>query len=386
MVTRCEVFDEDDLDAALARFDQLSQPAPRLENTAGQVADRLMAHFAAGDWDAMAEIFADNLSNEDRRRVVSTGVFDGRDAQMANMRAVAELWSANVTRTVMATRGRNLSLARVSFSRGEGVEAFLTEFLVVIGIDADERISAIIVFDVDDFDVAIAELDARYVAGEAAVNAHTWSAIAGGFASMRRYELPPTTPDCVSIDHRRTAAFAPGELNAYFRAAFDLTTDVKIYVEAVHRLNDLGAVCTHVVHGVSHEGFAAEWREVDVLIVDGNIVNRCEIFDEADLDAALAKFEELSRPAPRLENTASRTNARFLACVNAADWDAIASILAVDFCSDDRRRVTGAGTRRGRDAEIESMRVAADLGAKFTVDGHRYSRRPPRSHSCPRFR
>ena len=59
---------------------------------------------------------------------------------------------------------------------------------------------------------------------------------------------------------------------------------------------------------------------------------------------------------------------RFLACVNAADWDAIASILAVDFCSDDRRRVTGAGTRRGRDAEIESMRVAADLGAKFTVE------------------
>ena len=46
----------------------------------------------------------------------------------------------------------------------------------------------------------------------------------------------------------------------------------------------------------------------------------------------------------------------------------MASILADDFCSNDRRRVTGAGTRRGRDAEIENMRVVADLGAKFTVE------------------
>ena len=41
MVNRCEVFDEADLDAALARFEQLSRPAPRLENTASQVAEAL---------------------------------------------------------------------------------------------------------------------------------------------------------------------------------------------------------------------------------------------------------------------------------------------------------------------------------------------------------
>ena len=156
-------------------------------------------------------------------------------------------------------------------------------------------------FDPDDFDAAIAELDARYLAGEAAAHAHVWSVIASGFGSIRRYELPPTTPDCVSIDHRRTAAFAPGELNAYFRAAFDLTADVKIYVEAVHRLNDVGTVFTHVTHGVSHEGFAAEWREVNVLMVEGDVVNHCEIFDEADIDAALAKFEELSPHAGSAE-------------------------------------------------------------------------------------
>ena len=57
MVSRCELFDEADLDAAIARFDQLSRPAPRLENAASQ-ANRAQsgAYFAARDWDAMAEI------------------------------------------------------------------------------------------------------------------------------------------------------------------------------------------------------------------------------------------------------------------------------------------------------------------------------------------
>ncbi len=56
----------------------------------------------------------------------------------------------------------------------------------------------------------------------------------------------------------------------------------------MHRLTNLGAVLTHVAHGTSHEGFDAEWRGIDVLTVEGDLINRCEMFDEADLDAALA--------------------------------------------------------------------------------------------------
>ena len=168
----------------------------------------------------MAEILADNLSNDDRRRVVNAGVFDGRDAQMANTRVVAELWSANVTRSVIATRGRNLFLGRITFSGDdEGVEAFLAEMLVVVEIDSDERISAIIVFDLDDFDAAIAELDARYVAGEAAAHSETWLAIAEVYAALNRGEMPATAPDLVDIDHRSLAAIGSGDLMAYLQAA-----------------------------------------------------------------------------------------------------------------------------------------------------------------------
>ena len=41
-----------------------------------------------------------------------------------------------------------------------------------------------------------------------------------------------------------------------------LTPDLRIYVEAVHRLSDLGAVVTHAARGTSQEGFDAEWRMI----------------------------------------------------------------------------------------------------------------------------
>ena len=50
---------------------------------------------------------------------------------------------------------------------------------------------------------------------------------------------------------------------------------------------------------------------IDIFTVDGDLINRCELFDEADLDAALARFDELHPPAPRLENAASRADERF---------------------------------------------------------------------------
>ena len=367
MVSRSELFDGADLDAAIARFDQLGGPA-RLENAASRVDKRFQACFAARDWDAMAEMLSEGFSVEDRRRVVNAGNLHGRDAELT-VHAYAAVGSENVTSTVIATRAQRLALSHYRFSgRDQRPDAFRIEMLVVVEIDADDRMAAVVVFDADDIDAAIAELDARYVAGEAAANAHTWSAIVGAYGAINRRELPATTPDFEDEDHRRGAAFATGDMIEYLRAGWDLDQDISFYIEAVHRLSDLGAVVTHKGCGTSREGFDAEWREIMLFTADGESFSRCEVFDEADLAAALARFEQLSRPAPRLENTASRANTRFLACVTARDWDAIASILADDFCSDDRRRVTGAGTRRGRDAEIENMRVVADLGANITVE------------------
>ena len=154
-------------------------------------------------------------------------------------------------------------------------------------------------------------------------------------------------------------------MTAYIRAGLEIDQTIRTYVEVVHRLNDLGAVCTYAAHGVSREGFDGEWRGVDLATVSGDMVNRSELFDEADLDAALARFDQLSRPAPRLENTASQVSERYMAHFAARDWDALAKVLADDICVDDRRRVVNAGIKHGRDAEIANLRAAADVGITY---------------------
>ena len=100
------------------------------------------------------------------------------------------------------------------------------------------------------------------------------------------------------------------------------------------------------------------------MTVEGDLINRCEIFDEADLDAALARFDELSRPAPRLENAASRVDERFRTYFAARDWDAMAEILADDISHDDRRQVVSAGVRHGRDAEIGTCGRSPSSGSR----------------------
>ena len=61
---------------------------------------------------------------------------------------------------------------------------------------------------------------------------------------------------------------------------------------------------------------------------DGDAINRCELFDESDLDLALARFDDLSAATPRSVNAATRTTEQFVRCFAANDWDALTEILA----------------------------------------------------------
>ncbi|HEY3923974.1 MAG TPA: nuclear transport factor 2 family protein, partial [Acidothermaceae bacterium] len=361
-INRSELFDEADLDAALARFAELQPPARRLENAATQVAERLRANFAARDWTARAELLADDCSTDDRRRVVNAGNQHGRDADIANMRAIAAVGVANIALTPIATRGERLALSRARMSgRDQRPEAFYTETLTILEVNTNNRAAAQVVFDPDDIDAALAELDARYLAGEAAAHAHTWSTVTGAYASLNRHELLPTTQDWVNVDHHRLVRAESGHLTAYTVAAWNVSPDMTGYIEAVHRLSNFGTVVTLVVHGTSQEGFDAEWREVELLMFEGDRINRLEIFDEEDLDAALARFDELQPQTPRLENAASQHSDRYLARCMDGDWDAITEMLADDYYTDDRRRVVGGGIH-GRDVEIENLRAGLDLG------------------------
>ena len=142
--------------------------------------------------------------------------------------------------------------------------------------------------------------------------------------------------------------------------------------------------------GTSREGFDAEWRMIDIFTVDGDLISRCEIFDETDLDAALARFDELQPQAPRLENAASQVNERVLQAHFAArDWDAMAEHAGRRYfyttiaARGERRHPTRSGWHM-----IEDMRCIADVGSRLRHhDGrHRHPRRASRPHSCPHTR
>ena len=114
-VTRCELFDETDLDAAIVRFEELCRPASRLENAATRVIEQFLAHFAARDWDAMAELIDEDFCSDDRRRGINAGIRRGREVEMANWRATAEVWMSDMRAAVVATRGERLALFRFTF-------------------------------------------------------------------------------------------------------------------------------------------------------------------------------------------------------------------------------------------------------------------------------
>lgn len=369
-INRCEIFDETDLDAALARFEQLTRPTSRLENAATLAFERFRAQFATRDWDAIAETLAENAFHDDRRLVVGVGVREGPDAVIAEMSALAEIGVKRLDSDIIAIRGLRLLLNRSHASgHDRRPDSFRTDVLNIVEIDAEGRITALITFDPDDFGAAIAELDRRYLAGEAGPYSRTWSVLADCFAALMRHELPPTAPALFDIDHRQGTAFAPGDLMQYLQAGWEVNQSTTTYVEVVHRLNDHGAVVTHAADLTSREGFQGEWRTIDILTVDGDLINRVEIFDEADIDSAIARFEQLSGHPQRVENAATRVYEHFWSYFAARDWNAAAAIVSESLTGADHRRVVNAGDRGSRQTVIEDLHVAAELGfAIWMVD------------------
>ena len=357
--SRADMYEADDLDAALARLKESHTQPPRLENAASRVGDRYFEHFAARDWDGLADDLAENLYNEDHRLVVNSGTRHGRDSELATLRAAADLGIAYISSVVVATRGERLVLSHVS-GHHQGSEGFVNSMLGVVEINSDNRIAAIVTFEADDIDAAFAELDARYLASEAAPYATRGRPSRGPFPRSTDTPFPLRRRTGLTSTTGEQRRSRPVKSTENIRASWDLTPG-SIYIEEVLRLNGLGAVIGYAAQGNSHEGFEAEWRGCTLLMVEGDRVSRCEVFDEIDLDVAIARFDELSRPVHQLKNAASRVSERLNASFAARDWAAMADLLTEDFYGDDRRQVVKVDLH-GRDAAIESFRAAAEFG------------------------
>ncbi len=234
-------------------------------------------------------------SHDDRRRVVSAGTLRGRDDVIADVSALADIGAQNSRQKSLRPVASTSSQSCPILGQRPAAGSLPRRCLRPRRDHADDQIGAHITFDLDDIDAAFEELDGRYLAGEAAAHAHTWSVVAGAIAAFNRHELPDSTPDFVLVDHRQFAIIEADALNGYTRVAWDQTPDLTIRIESVYLLNGVGSVFAIVAHGTSQDGFDAEWRMIELLTIEGDLVNRIELRDEADVDAALARFDELSR-------------------------------------------------------------------------------------------
>ena len=141
-------------------------------------------------------MLADDTYVDDRRPVVNYGLLQGPDSVIEALRVAPRWGVAQVTSTVIATRGGRLALVLTRFTtQNQRSEAFQIEMVNVVEVNGDNQISANVVFGPDDIDAAFEELDARYRAGEAVAHAHTWSVITRAYAGFNRGELPASTQD-----------------------------------------------------------------------------------------------------------------------------------------------------------------------------------------------
>ena len=175
-------FEADDIDGALAELDaryadsEIEQSTRRLDNAAIRTADRMTELVADKHWDEVGALFAENVVSEDRRRGLQRESHD-RAIEVANLRTITDQGVVNIVATPLATRGDRLCLNHVTLYSDDGLGA---DSLVVIGVE-DGLIVAMIAFDVAARDHAYVELDAHYLAGEAAPYAPTWSTLASAF-------------------------------------------------------------------------------------------------------------------------------------------------------------------------------------------------------------
>ena len=357
--------------AAPPRTEASSEPTPRPAMTRPQnAATRRMQNyvelFARRAWDEIDTATAPDCRLDDRRVGVSW-VAVGASGPVDSLKAMADAGTVRIDVEPIATRGERLSVIRWTV-RGRSSGGFETDILIDVEVDERDRVAALVVFGLDELDLAIAELDGRYAAQVSptdaaglrvvdalnrAANARDWEAVRRGFAD-----------DLVTIDHRPASLGRLSGPDAWiesFKAFVALVYDHRGYVVTYHRIEQDAVAFQHLNRGSNVDGGLIETTLHTVAVVrDGRIVH-WEQFPIEDLEAALRRFDELASPAAADKgNAASRLALSLPGLFQQQDWAAFADLLAETLVRDDRRR--GLRSELGREAFIESSKQVAEVG------------------------
>ena len=147
---------------ALARFDELAAASP-VPNAAARALAEFERAWGARDWETALATYAPGHVMDDRRALFRMQV--GGEDFLANERMLFELPGSRWQSELVEMRGERLALLRVRFTaEAESSGPMAIEMLDLVEVDAAGRRVALVVFDPDAGDAALAELEARHAA------------------------------------------------------------------------------------------------------------------------------------------------------------------------------------------------------------------------------
>jgi ketosteroid isomerase-like protein len=347
-----EEYDLEQLDAAFARYEELSREAhtpPRIENAATRAMDAFVRSWNARDWDGVVRHWAPSPRIIDRRSL--TGVDLEGDDVLAALRIIYDQPGSRWQQDVLATRGERLALVHWRWleSKNEAVLAEV-EYLAVVEVDAAGRQTLSSTFDLDDLDAACAELEARYDAGEAAPYARTRAPLERlnrAVATRNWEELASAfTPDFAIEDHRplgTLSGLSRDQWVASVRSLAELRPDAALRLDHVLALDDRRALTVGTWVGNEADG-AFEITVVVLAEMCPAGIRRWHTYDLDRLHEARARYDALAVSTPRdplaalaKPNAATAAVDRFFAAFEARDWDAVRSLAAEGATFEDRR-------------------------------------------------
>jgi class 3 adenylate cyclase/tetratricopeptide (TPR) repeat protein len=356
------IYDSDHEDEALRDLEthSVASPPSRFVNGAMRGQLELERAWRERRWEDVVASFRPDFVLIDRRGLGFDLVGDAFIASLERLFAMPESrWQFRL----IATRGETCALIHALFSAG-GASRIDVENLALVERDAEGRGVRLVVFDPDDFDAAYADLGARYAAGEGAPHAELLAHLlelqrAAGTLDVPALErlLPPGFRFRSHRRYTNDGAWLPRDGFLASLAALRKLGTRSQRLRLHHLRVSAHAVLADATRVGTREGGAFELPQIDVLTHDGQRVQQLEVFDEDQVDAAVARFHA-GKEAPHPQVAESMR--AFQRALAARDWGALAACSAPELVVNDHRRL-GWEPLHGPNAYVSALRALIDL-------------------------
>ena len=273
--------------------------APR--NRCTDVAERFAAMFGAKDWAGIRDLHADEVVVEDHRSGPTSGSHTSRDQIVESAQSLVELGYETFDRHGLAVRGERVCLDRSKWITSDG---FVTDRLAIIELDEEDRISFFASFDEDDMTGALESLDQRYLAGEGAQCRQALEPIIAyqRAAHLRAPDqLAEVLADDLVVRDHTVLGWPDMDRDAYLDRIRDFMGMVRRfgwYPEEYLGLTETTSVFTFSLSAERHDGGVIAERGVGVGQQRDGLSTLIETWEISDLDAAMARFHQLTAGEP----------------------------------------------------------------------------------------